>query len=77
MESDFLAIGCSDNSVYIWDISNSITVLKVQSPGWFQLYYMGLGLFLIDYFSPLMRYSLSLDHSTVPSVLNAIMGSQS
>ena len=40
MESEFLAVGCSDNSVHVWDISNSKMVLKVQSPGWFQLHYM-------------------------------------
>lgn len=42
MESDFLAIGCSDNSVCIWDISNSNVVLKVQSPVRCLLYSMRL-----------------------------------
>lgn len=48
MDSHFLAVGCSDNSVHVWDIFNSNMVLKVQSPGWFQLYYMVLGMFFID-----------------------------
>ncbi|KAK2364819.1 notchless protein [Trifolium repens] len=42
VESDFLAIGCSDNSVHIWDISSSSTVLKVQSPVQCLLYTMRL-----------------------------------
>ena len=31
--SHCLAIGCSDNSVHVWDILNSIVILEVQSPG--------------------------------------------
>ncbi|RDX94301.1 WD repeat-containing protein 6, partial [Mucuna pruriens] len=42
VESHFLALGCSDNSVHIWDISNSNTVLKVQSPVRCLLYSMRL-----------------------------------
>ncbi|KAJ1412523.1 WD40/YVTN repeat-like-containing domain superfamily [Sesbania bispinosa] len=42
LESHFLAIGCSDNSVHIWDISNSNMVLKVQSPVRCLLYSMRL-----------------------------------
>ncbi|XP_061366242.1 uncharacterized protein LOC133309475 [Gastrolobium bilobum] len=42
MESRFLAVGCSDNSVHIWDIANSTTVLKVQSPVRCLLYSMRL-----------------------------------
>ncbi|KAK7337576.1 hypothetical protein VNO77_18158 [Canavalia gladiata] len=42
VESHFLAVGCSDNSVHIWDISNSTTVLKVQSPVRCLLYSMRL-----------------------------------
>ncbi|KAF4371699.1 hypothetical protein G4B88_030803 [Cannabis sativa] len=28
-----LVVGCSDNSVLLWDMSNSSVVLHVQSPG--------------------------------------------
>lgn len=78
MESEFLAVGCSDNSVHVWDISNSKMVLKVQSPGLFQLHYMPwIGFYVYYFLFILMRLCLSLDHSAVPSVLNAIMGSQS
>ncbi|TKY61668.1 WD repeat-containing protein 6 [Spatholobus suberectus] len=42
VEGHFLAVGCSDNSVHIWDISNSNTVLKVQSPVRCLLYSMRL-----------------------------------
>ncbi|KAH1079034.1 hypothetical protein AAZX31_19G206700 [Glycine max] len=42
VESEFLAVGCSDNSVHVWDISNSKMVLKVQSPVRCLLYSMRL-----------------------------------
>ncbi|KAK7284533.1 hypothetical protein RJT34_19280 [Clitoria ternatea] len=42
VESNFLAVGCSDNSVHVWDISNSDMVLKVQSPVRCLLYSMRL-----------------------------------
>ncbi|KAL2345522.1 hypothetical protein Fmac_006807 [Flemingia macrophylla] len=42
VESHFLAVGCSDNAVHIWDISNSILVFKVQSPVRCLLYSMRL-----------------------------------
>jgi WD40 repeat protein len=32
-----LAIGCSDNSVHVWDMSNSSVLLQVRSPGCFTL----------------------------------------
>ncbi|KAK4273317.1 hypothetical protein QN277_021743 [Acacia crassicarpa] len=42
-ESHFLAaIGCSDNSVHIWDALKSVTVLKIQSPVRCLLYSMRL-----------------------------------
>ncbi|XP_027351575.1 uncharacterized protein LOC113862665 isoform X2 [Abrus precatorius] len=42
VESQFLAVGCSDNSVHVWDACNSNTVLKVQSPVRCLLYSMRL-----------------------------------
>nr|KYP71742.1 WD repeat-containing protein 6 [Cajanus cajan] len=42
VESHFLAVGCSDNSVHIWDIPNSNLVFKVQSPVRCLLYSMRL-----------------------------------
>ncbi|XP_019422178.1 PREDICTED: uncharacterized protein LOC109331864 [Lupinus angustifolius] len=42
VDGHFLAIGCSDHSVHIWDISKSITVLKIQSPVRCLLYSMRL-----------------------------------
>ncbi|XP_014496090.1 uncharacterized protein LOC106757805 isoform X1 [Vigna radiata var. radiata] len=42
VEGHFLAVGCSDNSVHVWDFSNSIAVLKVQSPVRCLLYSMRL-----------------------------------
>ncbi|XP_015968834.1 uncharacterized protein LOC107492340 [Arachis duranensis] len=42
VESHFLAVGSSDNSVHVWDISNSCTVLKVQSSVRCLLYSMRL-----------------------------------
>lgn len=41
-ESSFLAVGCSDNSVYLWDISKSSVVLQLQSPEKSLLYSMRL-----------------------------------
>ncbi|XP_024018186.1 uncharacterized protein LOC21397028 [Morus notabilis] len=41
-KNTFLAIGCSDNSVYLWDISKSSVVLQVQSPDRSLLYSMRL-----------------------------------
>ncbi|XP_054801986.1 uncharacterized protein LOC129305854 isoform X2 [Prosopis cineraria] len=42
-ESHFLAaIGCSDNSVHIWDVLKSVMVLKIQSPVRCLLYSMRL-----------------------------------
>lgn len=38
----FLAIGCSDNSVHVWDTSNSSVLLQVQSPERCLLYSMRL-----------------------------------
>ena len=32
-EGDCLAIGCSDNSVHLWDVSASAVVLEVRHPG--------------------------------------------
>lgn len=32
-EGDCLAIGCSDNSVQLWDATTSTVVLEVQHPG--------------------------------------------
>ncbi|KAG8653335.1 hypothetical protein MANES_05G010600v8 [Manihot esculenta] len=40
--SHCLAIGCSDNSVHIWDISRSSVILRVQSPERCLLYSMRL-----------------------------------
>ncbi|XP_038683982.1 uncharacterized protein LOC119984211 isoform X3 [Tripterygium wilfordii] len=41
-ESDFLAIGCSDNTVRIWDVSSLSFILEVQSPDRCLLYSMRL-----------------------------------
>ncbi|KAK7397007.1 hypothetical protein VNO78_18171 [Psophocarpus tetragonolobus] len=41
-ESHFLVVGCSDNSVHIWDIFSCNTVLQVQSPVRCLLYSMRL-----------------------------------
>ncbi|KAI9182295.1 hypothetical protein LWI28_023964 [Acer negundo] len=40
--SHCLAIGCSDNSIRVWDISNSTVILQVQSPEKCLLYSMRL-----------------------------------
>lgn len=32
-EGDCLAIGCSDNSVHLWDVTTSTVVLEVHHPG--------------------------------------------
>ncbi|XP_021895939.1 WD repeat-containing protein 6 [Carica papaya] len=41
-EEDCLAIGCSDNSVFCWNISESSVILEVQSPDRCLLYSMRL-----------------------------------
>ncbi|CAN1353164.1 WD repeat-containing protein 6 [Linum perenne] len=42
LKSNSIAVGCSDNSVHVWDITNSCPIVDVQSPDKCLLYSMRL-----------------------------------